>query len=196
MVAQAVGPYLTEWWMEPGEYWRDGLVCRTEDLGSAVSTYCRYEPNIAEKLWDWNWQHVVEPTFPIVWVVLLVLSFIWTASASGWFHSRGGKFEDYGWKVCLPTFMFGVFGFLWQAYIAAALVFSVWFGIFWLTGKSGRAALLRRQASARLKRQQLRAEASALEKLVEPLDGDEAEYKQAAMVAVASLRAQAREVKS
>lgn len=196
MGAHVAGKQITEWWMNPGEYWDDGLVCETDNLGSEVVTYCHYEPWLIEKVWDWNWQHVVLPSFPWVWIVLAVLVFIGSAVYIGLNRSGIVSHDCYGLWTFLSAVFLGIGGALWEAYIAIALVAGMWGLIFWLTGKGGLAALRAREAKAKARRAELVSQAETLEKLVEPLDGDEVVYKEAALAAAASLRAQAGEVKS
>lgn len=195
-VAQVLGPYAieSEWWMEPGEYRDGGLICRTEHNTQAISTYCRHEPWLIEKVWDWNFEHLVQS--PVVWAVVGVLAFVASAVYVGLNWSKVVDHGCYGLWVFLGTLGAVVAVPLGWAMLALSVLGAVWFGIFWLTSKGGRAALLKRQAKAKARRQELMEQSEMWRKLADSVGSEESDYQAAALAAARSLKEQAEGVRS
>lgn len=184
-----------EWWMQPGEYWDGtGYVCHTEDFGSVKSTYCRPEPFITEKIWDWNLEHVAQS--PVVWIVVSVLAFVISAVYVGLNRSMIVNHGCYGLWVFIGVVGAAAAPPLWWGMLLLGAAAAVWFGISWLTGKGGLAALRKRQAQAQALRGSLLHRAERWDRIVESLGDEDSDYKVAALEAAADLRKRAGEVKS
>lgn len=157
-------------------------------------------PGFWEGLWDPTWAFI-EWTFPAVWICLVVFCFFAAPAYLGHIKAKKGRVRE---EDSAPVFgvavVFGMFGFLWAAYVALALVGGVWYGIYRLSTKTTTAAqqVAKRKAEARVRadrerQKQLRREAQEWSTLAKTIR-DQPEYAEAARAAARAKEAQADEI--